>query len=60
MYLYNKNYDHEYARVTNEVTDEYRTDMLDPSRIVGKAERKRGTVRKEIEKMKRKYARMGK
>ena len=54
------NYDHEYARVTNEVTEEYRNGMLDPSRIVGKAERKRGAVRKEIEKMKRKFARMGK
>jgi hypothetical protein len=34
--------------------------MLDPNRVVGKAELKRGAVRKEIEKMKRKFARMGK
>ena len=60
LYQYNMNYDHEYERVINEVTEDYRADMLDPERIVGKAERKRGTVRKEIEKMKRKFARMGK
>ena len=60
MFNYNNEYNHEYARVTNEVTEEYKTGMLDPARTVGKAERKRGTVRKQIEQMKRKYARMGK
>ena len=60
MFEYNNEYNHEYARVTNEVTEEYKTGMLDPSRTVGRAERKRGTVRKQIEQMKRKYARMSK
>jgi hypothetical protein len=49
MFDYNNEYNHEYARVTNEVTEEYKTGMLDPARTVGRAERKRGTVRKQIE-----------
>jgi hypothetical protein len=60
MYKYNIDHDHEYARITNEVTEEYKTGMLDPTRTVGKVERRRGAVRKQIEAMKRKYARMGK
>ena len=58
MHQWNWKHDHEYERITNEVIKEYRQGILDPSRLVGKAERKRGTVRKEIASMKRKYARM--
>lgn len=49
MFEYNNEYNHEYDRVTGEVTEEYKTGMLDPARTVGRAERKIGTVRKQIE-----------
>ena len=58
MYQWVSKHNHEYERITNEVIKEYRQGILDPSRLVGKAERKRGSVRKEIVAMKRKYARM--
>ena len=57
MYQWNSKHEHEYERVANEIIKEYRQGILDPSRVVGKVERKRGSVRQEIESMKRRYAR---
>ena len=51
---------HTYQAMANEVTVEYKTGMLDPSRTVGKAERKAGAVRKRIAETKRRFARMSK
>ena len=58
MYRYSSKYDHDYERITNEVIKEYRQGILDPTRVVGKVERTRGKVRKQIEDMKHKYSKM--
>ena len=58
LYQHNRDNNAEYELMATEVTAEYKTGILDPSRTVGKAERKRGAARRIIQQMKRKYAKM--
>lgn len=60
IYKYTDNWNKAYDRLSLEIRDEYKEGILDPARAVGRAERKRGAVRKQIAAMKRKYARMTK
>ena len=41
--------------MTYDVTKEYKDGITDPTRIVGQAERKRGTARKAITELKKKF-----
>lgn len=40
MYQYKSNYDNDYEKIVKEVVKEHREGIIDPTRVVGKEERK--------------------
>jgi hypothetical protein len=48
MYQYKSNYDNDYEKIVKEVVQEHREGIIDPTRVVGKEERKKGHTRKKI------------
>lgn len=53
IFDYNTSQNHAYEKVINEIRDEYKTGIIDPARIVGKIEMKKGRTRRKIENIKK-------
>jgi hypothetical protein len=53
MYQYKSNYDNDYEKIVKEVVQEHREGIIDPTRVVGKEERKKGNTRKKIQALKK-------
>ena len=43
MYQYKSNYDNDYEKIVKEVVQEHREGIIDPTRVVGKEERKKSS-----------------
>ena len=49
MYQYKSNHDIDYEKIVKEVVKEHKEGIIDPTRVVGKEERRKGNARKKIQ-----------